>query len=221
MTFTQIKGVAFDLDGVLADTAKFHTIAWRQLAESLGVTWTPELQEALKGIDRMGSLDLILQAGNLAHQYSQQELQKLANQKNEAYKKLIATLTPNDILPGMQSFLEELRAQGYKLSVASASKNAPAILGRLEIAHYFDGVVDPATLHAGKPDPEIFRRAAEILDLKPDQVMGLEDAEAGIQSIRGAHEVAIGIGVPGDVTFTNTNEVSLQNIREQFEKKFN
>ncbi|MCB6839977.1 beta-phosphoglucomutase [Weissella viridescens] len=218
MEFTDIKGVAFDLDGVLADTAKFHTQAWRQLAERLGVKWTPQLQEDLKGIDRMGSLTLILKAGGLENQYTSDEQRDLAEQKNAAYKKLIATLTPVDILPGMQAFLDELKEHDYKLSVASASKNAPAILERLGLSDYFEGIVDPATLTAGKPDPEIFERAAEILHLDPTQVMGLEDSKAGIESIRGAHELAIGIGVPGDVTFDTTSDISLNQIKNHFDK---
>ena len=218
MEFTDIKGVAFDLDGVLADTAKFHTQAWRQLAERLGVTWTPQLQEDLKGIDRMGSLTLILKAGGLENQYTSGEQRNLAEQRNTAYKKLIATLTPVDILPGIQAFLDELKEHDYKLSVASASKNAPAILERLGLSDYFEGIVDPATLTAGKPDPEIFERAAEILHLDPTQVMGLEDSKAGIESIRGAHELAIGIGVPGDVTFDTTSDISLNQIKNHFDK---
>ncbi|SUP52870.1 Putative beta-phosphoglucomutase [Weissella viridescens] len=122
-------------------------------------------------------------------------------------------MTPVDILPGMQAFLDELKEHDYKLSVASASKNAPAILERLGLSDYFEGIVDPATLTAGKPDPEIFERAAEILHLDPTQVMGLEDSKAGIESIRGAHELAIGIGVPGDVTFDATSDISLNQIK--------
>lgn len=181
MKFTDIKGVAFDLDGVLADTAKFHTQAWRQLAERLGVTWTPQLQEDLKGIDRMGSLTLILKAGGLENQYTSGEQRNLAEQRNTAYKKLIATLTSVDILPGIQAFLDELKEHDYKLSVASASKNAPAILERLGLSDYFEGIVDPATLTAGKPDPEIFERAAEILHLDPTQVIQRRSWDLKIQ----------------------------------------
>lgn len=213
--FNDIKGVAFDMDGVIADTAKFHTMAWRQLAENLGVTWNPELQENLKGIGRMDSLNMILEAGDIVDKYSDAQKEALASSKNDAYKELIATLTPDDILPGMKNFLDELQENGYQMSVASASKNAPFILERLGLTSYFVGIVDPASLHAGKPDPEIFTRAAEILDLDPHYVMGLEDSEAGIQSIRGANELAIGIGVTGDVSIASTQEVSLAAIKAQ------
>lgn len=216
MKFEELKGFAFDLDGVIADTAKFHSQAWHQTADKVGTTWTPELQEALKGVSRMDSLEMILKAGGRENDYTQAEKEALAAEKNENYGKLIATLTPDDILPGMKAFLDELIANGYKLSLASASKNAPKILKYLGLTDYFVGIVDPATLHAGKPDPEIFARAAEILDLPANQVAGLEDSSAGIESINGAGELSIGIGsqlTAAKVKFNSTAEVSLANIK--------
>ena len=216
MKFEELKGFAFDLDGVIADTAKFHSQAWHQTADKVGTTWTPELQEALKGVSRMDSLEMILKAGGHENDYTQAEKEALAAEKNENYGKLIATLTPDDILPGMKAFLDELIANGYKLSLASASKNAPKILKYLGLTDYFVGIVDPATLHAGKPDPEIFARAAEILDLPANQVAGLEDSSAGIESINGAGELSIGIGsqlTAAKVKFNSTSEVSLANIK--------
>lgn len=217
MKFADLKGFAFDLDGVIADTAKFHSQAWHQTADEVGTTWTPELQEALKGVSRMDSLEMILKAGGHENDYTQEEKEALAAKKNENYGKLIATLTPDDILPGMKAFLDELRDKGYKLSLASASKNAPKILGYLGLTDYFVGIVDPATLHAGKPDPEIFARAAEILDLPANQVAGLEDSGAGIKSINGAGELSIGIGSQlseAAVKFDSTADVSLANIEK-------
>lgn len=216
MKFEELKGFAFDLDGVIADTAKFHSQAWHQTADKVGTTWTPELQEALKGVSRMDSLEMILKAGGHENDYTQAEKEALAAEKNENYGKLIATLTPDDILPGMKAFLDELIANGYKLSLASASKNAPKILKYLGLTDYFVGIVDPATLHAGKPDPEIFARAAEILDLPANQVAGLEDSSAGIESINGAGELSIGIGsqlTAAKVKFNSTAEVSVANIK--------
>ncbi|CAH1853242.1 beta-phosphoglucomutase [Convivina intestini] len=216
--FSEIKGFTFDMDGVLADTAKFHTVAWRQLAEKLGVTWNDDLQERLKGIDRMGSLNMILAEGNLENQYSQEQKEALAAEKNDNYRQLISTLTPSDVLPGMQAFLDSLKANGYLMSVASASKNAPFILDKLGLADYFVGVVDPASLHAGKPDPEIFVRAGELLKLAPEQLIGLEDSAAGIQSINGAGQTSLGIGNPqvlseADLNFESTAEVTLAAIQ--------
>lgn len=223
MSFEEIKGFAFDMDGVLADTAKFHSIAWRQIAEEVGTTWTPELAENLKGIDRMGSLDLILTTGGLANQYDLAAREALATKKNDNYRELISTLTPADALPGMTVFLTELKQAGYKMSIASASKNAGFIVERLGIADFFEAIVDPASVAAGKPDPAIFSEAAKVLNLNPEQVVGLEDSGAGLQSINGAGEVSVGIGdatalSAADILFADTSEVTLANIKSKWPK---
>ncbi|TGE74952.1 HAD-IA family hydrolase, partial [Weissella confusa] len=190
--------------------------------DQVNVTWTPELQESLKGIDRMGSLEMILKAGNKQDDYTHDEKVALASWKNNHYVELISGLTPDDILPGMADFIKELNDKDYKASVASASKNAPFILDQLGLTDSFVGIVDPATLHAGKPDPEIFVRAAEILNLPPEQVMGLEDSAAGIASINGAGEVSLGIGdatvlAAANLNFASTAEVTLANIAAKFD----
>lgn len=223
MTFENIKGFAFDMDGVLADTAKFHSIAWRQIAEEVGTTWTPELAENLKGIDRMGSLDLILTTGGMADEYDLAAREALATKKNDNYRNLISELTPNDALPGMREFLAELKAAGYKMSIASASKNAGFIVDRLGIADYFEAIVDPASVAAGKPDPAIFKAAADVLNLAPEEVIGLEDSGAGIQSINGAGEMSVGIGdadalSDADILFASTKDVTLANIKSNWPK---
>ncbi|MFL2020295.1 beta-phosphoglucomutase [Weissella hellenica] len=215
--FTTIKGFAFDMDGVLADTAKFHTVAWHQIADEVGTTWTPELEESLKGIDRMGSLALIMDAGGVADKYDQTARENLATKKNTHYRELISTLTPDDILPGMQKFLTELKAAGYQMSVASASKNAPFIIERLGLTDYFKAVVDPASVTAGKPDPAIFAAAADVLGLQPSEVIGIEDSAAGIQSINGAGETSVGIGdkdvlKAANINFGSTADVTLAAI---------
>lgn len=216
--FSDIKGFAFDLDGVIADTARFHTIAWRKIADEVGTTWTKELEEGLKGIDRMGSLALIIAAGGHENEYDQTAREALAEKKNTNYRELISKLTPADILPGMQNFLDELKAEDYQLSVASASKNAPFIIERLGLDDYFKAVVDPASVSAGKPDPAIFSAAAAVLNLKPEQVIGLEDSAAGIKSINGAGEISVGIGdatvlAEADVNFDQTADVTLNAIK--------
>ena len=165
----------------------------------------------------MGSLEMILKAGNKQDDYTHDEKVALASWKNNHYVELISGLTPDDILPGMADFIKELNDKGYRASVASASKNAPFILDKLGLTDSFVGIVDPATLHAGKPDPEIFVRAAEILNLLPEQVIGLEDSAAGIASINWAGEVSLGIGdttVLGaaNLNFASTAEVTLANI---------
>lgn len=214
MQITDLKGFAFDLDGVIADTARFHTQAWHQLADKVGTTWTPELQESLKGVSRMDSLELILKAGGHEQDYSQEQKEALAAEKNANYVKLVETLTSKDILPGMQQFLDDLRAQGMRLVLASASKNAPKVLDYLHLTDYFEGVVNPAAVAHGKPAPDIYLAAAKMLDLPVNQVAGVEDAAAGIAAINGAGELSIGIGsasdlAAADVRFDRTADVTL------------
>ncbi len=218
MSFAEIKAFAFDLDGVIADTARFHGQAWHQLADQVGTEWTPELADGLKGVGRMDSLEMILKAGGHENDYTLAEKEALATQKNDNYLRLVETLTPADILPGMQAFLDELKAQGYRLILASASKNAPKVLRYLKLSEYFEDIVDPAKLAHSKPAPDIYLQAAKQLGLQPNQVIGVEDAQAGIQAIKAAGELAIGIGdnlTDADVTFATTAEVSLAAIASQ------
>lgn len=218
MNFEDLKGFAFDLDGVIADTARFHGQAWHQLADKVGTEWTPELADSLKGVSRMDSLELILKAGGHENDYTQEEKEALATEKNDNYIKLVETLTPADILPGMKNLLDELKDNGYHIVLASASKNAPKVLKYLQITDYFEGIVDPAKLSHGKPDPEIYSEAAKLMNLPANQVAGLEDAQAGVESINRAGEVSIGFGASlkdAAVKFDDTSEVSLAAIKEQ------
>ncbi len=218
MKFEELKGFAFDLDGVIADTARFHGQAWHQLADKVGTEWTPELADSLKGVSRMDSLELILKAGGHENDYTQEEKEALATEKNDNYIKLVETLTPADILPGMKNLLDELKDNGYHIVLASASKNAPKVLKYLQITDYFEGIVDPAKLSHGKPDPEIYSEAAKLMNLPANQVAGLEDAQAGVESINRAGEVSIGFGASlkdAAVKFDDTSEVSLAAIKEQ------
>lgn len=218
MGFSELKGFAFDLDGVIADTARFHGQAWRQIADKVGTEWTDELADGLKGMSRMDSLELILKSGNHENEYTQEEKEAIAKEKNDNYLTLVQELTPDDVLPGMRNLLEELKSKGYYLALASASKNSPKILKYLEISDYFEGIVDPAQLTHGKPDPEIYLEAAKIMNLSPEQVAGVEDAQVGVDAINRAGEVSIGIGdylKDADVKFANTAEVTLDAIKEQ------
>lgn len=218
MKFEDLKGFAFDLDGVIADTARFHGQAWHQLADKVGTEWTPKLADSLKGVSRMDSLELILKAGGHENEYTQEQKEALATEKNDNYIKLVETLTPADILPGMKSLLDELKDNGYHIVLASASKNAPKVLKYLQITDYFEGIVDPAKLSHGKPDPEIYSEAAKLMNLPANQVAGLEDAQAGVESINRAGEVSIGFGASlkdAAVKFDDTSEVSLVAIKEQ------
>ncbi|MBU7450377.1 beta-phosphoglucomutase [Leuconostoc citreum] len=217
MKFENIKGFAFDLDGVIADTAKFHALAWQKIAEEVGTTWTTSLAESLKGVSRMASLQIILDASNRLLALSTAAKKELADKKNQHYQQLIVTLTPKDILPGMLKFIDSAYDNGYKMAIASASKNAPLILSQLQLTDYFDGIVDPTTLKNGKPNPEIFLRSADIMSLDNTQVIGLEDATAGITAINAAGQTSLGIGnatvlSAANLIYPSTESVTLANI---------
>ena len=210
-----IKGFIFDLDGVLTDTAEYHYLAWKKLADRLGIQLDRKMNEQLKGISRMDSLDRILAIGNQMDRYTLEEKEKLADEKNEDYKELILEVTPNDLLPGIANLLADLRAKDIRLALASASKNGPVIMERLGIADMFDTVVDPATLAKGKPDPEIFIKGAQQLKLKPIECVGVEDAQAGIKSINAAGIFSVGVGTKemmkeADYAVTSTKELKLE-----------
>ncbi len=212
-----MKGLVFDLDGVLADTAKYHYIAWKQLAMEIGITIDEAFNEQLKGISRQESLARILAYGGKSRDFSEEELTILAENKNRHYVELLEQLTPADALPGVTRFLAEARAQNIPCSVASASKNAPFILNKLALDDYFVGVVDPSALNKGKPHPEIFVKAAALMRLQPNEVIGFEDAQAGIDGIKACGMYAVGIGEAGqlkgaDRLISDLTEISIEEL---------
>jgi beta-phosphoglucomutase len=192
------KAVIFDLDGVITDTAHYHFVAWKALAESLDIPFDAAFNEELKGVDRMGSLERILARGSRS--FSDEEKLQLADRKNLHYQQLIETMTPNDLLPGAVDALQTVRASGLKTGLASASKNAFTVLARLGISELFDHVVDAAKVARSKPDPEVFLKAAYALDVMPGDCLGVEDAVAGVQAIKAAGMKALGIGDPAVLT---------------------
>ena len=211
------KGLVFDLDGVITDTAKFHYIAWKNMAEKLEIIIDEKFNEQLKGISRTESLERILEFGGKADAYTEEEKEKLAAQKNTEYVELLEELTPADILPGLLSVLDQAEALGMKSSIASASKNAPHILEKLGIKERFAHIVDPNTLVKGKPDPEIFVRAAEAIGIKPEEAIGFEDAQAGIEGIKGANMFAVGVSVGeplhgADLIINSLEEIDLAKL---------
>lgn len=187
------KGFVFDLDGVITDTAKFHYLAWKDLADELGISIDLKFNEQLKGISRMDSLERILAYGNQADKYTEAEKEELATKKNTHYVELLQDLTPDDLLPGVKEFLEEANEKNIPCAIASASKNAPFILEKLAVRESFAAIVDPATLTKGKPDPEIFIRAAEAINITPAEAVGFEDAQAGLDGIKAAGMYAVGV----------------------------
>ncbi len=191
---TDIKACLFDLDGVIVDTAKYHFIAWRELAAELGFEFTEEHNERLKGVSRMTSLEILLEVGGV--KLSEEKKVQLADQKNERYVSYIVKMTPNEILPGVVVFLESLKQAGIKTAIGSASKNAPIILERLELTPYFDAVIDGNKVSNAKPDPEVFLKGAEALVISPVECVVFEDAEAGIEAAINGGMRCVGIGRP-------------------------
>lgn len=186
------KAVIFDLDGVLADTARLHEAAWRRLAAEIGLRWDESLGEKLKGVDRAGSLELVL--GAASSRYTPVQKHELAERKNGYYRKAIEALTQADLLPGAHAALSAVRAAGLKTALASASRSAADVVARLGIAGMIDHVVDAATVTHPKPHPEIFQRAAAALGVHPTACLGVEDAQAGVAAIKSAGMAALGIG---------------------------
>ncbi|MBO0441194.1 beta-phosphoglucomutase [Candidatus Enterococcus ikei] len=211
------NGFIFDLDGVITDTAKFHYIAWKDLAQSLGITIDETFNETLKGISRMDSLDKILAYGQRENDFTLAEKEALAQKKNDEYVKLLADLSETDLLPGVHDFLAQAKEHNIPCSIASASKNAPMILEKLGVLDFFGHIVDPETLKKGKPDPEIFVKAAESIGVAPNDAIGFEDAQAGIEGIKAAGMYAVGISATevlagADIQVASLTELDIEQL---------
>jgi beta-phosphoglucomutase len=219
-----IQAFIFDLDGVITDTAEYHYLAWRALGEELGIPFTREFNEELKGVSRMDSLEKILALGNREIDFSLEEKEALASKKNEHYVRLIENISPNDILPGIKDLITEIKENGYRLGLASVSKNAFTVMDSLGLRGEFDVIVDAATIAKGKPDPEIFLTAAKLLNVDPSACIGIEDAAAGVDSIKDAGMFAVGVGseeslAKADIIYSSTEQLSLANIVKAYQEK--
>ena len=175
-----IKAVIFDLDGVIVSTDDCHYRAWKKMADEEGIYFDREINNRLRGVSRMASLEIVLEKAN--REYSEKEKQEMAERKNNYYKELICELTPNDILPGAIETLEQLKENGIKIAIGSSSKNTPIILKQIGLDNYFDAVSDGNNITHSKPDPEVFLKAAEMLGIAPEDCMIVEDADAGIEA---------------------------------------
>jgi beta-phosphoglucomutase len=190
----KISACIFDLDGVVVDTAKYHYIAWKSLANELGFDFTEQDNERLKGVSRMTSLDILLEIGGV--ELDDKRKLELAEKKNKNYVEFILKMTPEEILPGVKDFFNELKEQGVKIALGSASKNAMTILNQLELTSYFDAVVDGTHVSKAKPDPEVFVKGAELLGVSADECIVFEDAEAGVEAAINGNMRCVGIGSP-------------------------
>lgn len=193
------KGIIFDLDGVICHTDKYHYQAWKKLADRLGIYFDETINNRLRGVSRMESLNIILERADKA--YTEQEKEVFATEKNEVYKELLKQMTPEELSPEVKDTLEELRNRGILLSIGSSSKNAGFILNRLGLGDFFDAVSDGNNISHSKPDPEVFLKAAEFLKLPASECLVVEDAEAGLLAAKngGMDSAAIGDAVKSDL----------------------
>ncbi|MGI2328103.1 beta-phosphoglucomutase [Planococcus sp. YIM B11945] len=216
----KIDAVVFDLDGVITDTAYFHFLAWKRLADELEIPFDEAFNETLKGISRMDSLNLILENGNKKSEYSLSEKEELADRKNSHYQELLKELTPNDILPGIKELIADIKSDGLPIGLASVSKNAQTVLAALNLESAFDYVVDAATVKNSKPHPEIFLTACEKLGVLPERSIGIEDALAGVKAIKASNMFAVGVGEilqNADYRVDATDELQWSKIKQKYE----
>ncbi len=188
----KINTYIFDLDGVIVDTAKYHFLAWKKLADELGIDFTHEHNELLKGVSRIRSLEIILELGNI--QISDAEFDRCLNQKNKDYLTYIDKMDESEILPGVLDALNFIKGKGGKIVLGSASKNAKPILEKVGLVDYFDAIIDGNDVSKAKPDPEVFLLGAKKVNSKPEECVVFEDAVAGIQAAKNAGMISIGIG---------------------------
>lgn len=186
------QAVIFDLDGVICSTDRYHYLAWKKIADDLHIYFDEKINNRLRGVSRMESLEIVLERydGNL----TEEEKRALAEKKNQFYVELLEQMTEKDLSAEVSKTLVELREKGLKLAIGSSSKNAKRILGRLGLGSYFDAVSDGTNIQKSKPEPEVFLKTAEFLQMEPDKCLVVEDAEAGIEAAaRGGFDSA-GIG---------------------------
>ncbi len=187
------RAVIFDLDGVICHTDKYHFQAWKSLADQLGIYFDEQINNRLRGVSRMESLEIILEryAGEAL---SDERKQQLASDKNDIYRRLLNNMSPADLSDCVPAALNQLRELGWKLAIGSSSKNAPFILEQIGLGGYFDAISDGNNISFSKPDPEIFLKAARYLGLEPELCIVVEDAEAGVEAAHRAGMPAIAIG---------------------------
>ena len=210
-----IKGFLFDLDGVIVDTAKYHFLAWKRLADELNIPFTLEDNELLKGVSRMASLDIVLGLAN--RQISEEEKIALATRKNEWYVDYILKMKADEILPGALDFIMDARNKSIGIALGSASKNAQTILDRLEISAYFDAIVSGNEVSKAKPDPEVFLKGAQLLTVPAEDCVVFEDAQAGIEAAINAKMKCVGIGSQSllnraDIVVKGLHDISVEQV---------
>lgn len=207
-----IKAVIFDLDGVIVTTDDCHYRAWKMMADDEGIYFDREINERLRGVSRMASLDIVLERAE--KEYTDDEKVALATKKNDCYVELINELTPADILPGVMDNLNRLKENGIKIAIGSSSKNTPIILKQVGLDSFFDAVSDGNNISKSKPDPEVFVKAADMLGMPYADCMVVEDADAGIEAGKaaGMKTLAVNNAEGGDLHFKSLADVNLVDV---------
>lgn len=188
-----ISGLIFDLDGVLVFTDKYHYLAWKQIADEMGIPFDETINDKLRGVSRMQSLEIILENYSGEHLTDEQKID-IAERKNAIYRSYLQTMTPDDVSEEVRKTLEMLRRKGYKLAVGSSSKNAGFILEQVALENAFDAVSDGNMITRSKPDPEVFLKAASLIGCNVEQCAVIEDAESGIDAAKNGGMMAVAIG---------------------------
>lgn len=207
-----IYAIIFDLDGVICTTDKYHYLAWKALADSLGLPFDEKVNGLLRGVSRMESLEIVL--GEHSTQYSQEQKTALATRKNEIYKSYLSAMTPGNLSKEVRSTLYTLRQRGYLLAIGSSSKNTRQILRQLGLGEFFDAVADGTMITRSKPDPEVFLLAASMLGVRPENAVVIEDAESGVRAAKAGRFRAIGIRTEGNDPNSDITIRHLKNLTE-------
>lgn len=207
-----IYAIIFDLDGVICTTDKYHYLAWKALADSLGLPFDEKVNGLLRGVSRMESLEIVL--GEHSADYSQEQKTALATRKNEIYKSYLSAMTPGDLSKEVRSTLYTLRQRGYLLAIGSSSKNTRQILRQLGLGEFFDAVADGTMITRSKPDPEVFLLATSMLGVRPENAVVIEDAESGVRAAKAGRFRAIGIRTEGNDPNSDITIRHLKNLTE-------
>lgn len=212
----------FDLDGVIVDTAKYHYLAWKEIADELGIKFTITDNELLKGVSRNESFDIILRIGE--KKLTEVEKERICEKKNDLYLNYINQINEDEILPGVKAFINQAREQGYKIALGSASKNSVVILKRLKLVELFDEIIDGTKVSKAKPDPEVFQEGANKLNIPFEKCIVFEDSMAGIKAAHSCNMQVVGIGskelLPeADINIPGFEHITIKEIETRLNKQ--
>ena len=206
-----IKAVIFDLDGVIVSTDDYHYRAWKKISDEEGIYFDRKINERLRGVSRMESLEIILEKANRV--YSQEEKNSFVERKNSLYRNLLEELTPSDILPGVMNVLETLKKNDIKVAIGSSSKNTEIILSKIGLHEYFDAISDGTQIKNSKPDPEVFLLAANKLCIEPKECLVVEDANAGVEAGLAGEMKVLAVGYASSNEKANLRMESLEQFK--------